>query len=156
MSIFQDVSAYIGAGSVPVIVGGFVYGVFEFGEKLASPQAKEALTQWLQTADVQKVARLPPYTMEMFQRIFGERHFSFKCLWRSAAFSIGSMIIVFIIIQLATGAKFLTFLDALEEYQLIISISYCGFHGLLSWIILVCSRRGWCYAGWSVRQGGHH
>jgi hypothetical protein len=44
MSLFQDIGTYLGTGSVPVIVGGFVYGVFELGEKLATPKAKEALT----------------------------------------------------------------------------------------------------------------
>jgi hypothetical protein len=63
MSLVQDIGTYLGTGSVPVIVAGFVYGVFEVGEKLASPQAKVALTNWLQTAELQKVAGLPEYTL---------------------------------------------------------------------------------------------
>jgi hypothetical protein len=98
MSLFDGVGTYLGTGSVPVIVGGTVYGVFELGEKLASPQAKEALTKWLQTADVRKVVGLPQHTMEIFERVFGQRHFTLECLWRSTAFSLCSLLGIFIIL----------------------------------------------------------
>jgi hypothetical protein len=110
MSLVLDIGTYLGTGSVPVIVAGFVYGVFEVGEILASPQAKLALTNWLQTAELQKVAGLPEYTREIFQRIFGNRHFSLQCLWRSAAFSVGSTLVSFLLIELATGAQFVIIL----------------------------------------------
>jgi hypothetical protein len=107
MRLFQDIGTYLGAGSVPVIVGGFVYGVFKLGEKLASPQAKAALTHWLQTADVRKVAGLPQYTMEIFERVFGERHLSLKCLWRSAAFSVASILVIFLLIEIFTSYMYI-------------------------------------------------
>jgi hypothetical protein len=76
---------------VPVIVAGTVYGVFELGEKLASQRAKDALSKWLVSFDVQKAKTLPDGTREIFAKIFGERHFSLKCVVRSVAFSFGAM-----------------------------------------------------------------
>ena len=38
-----------------------------------------------------KTKALPDGTQEIFQKIFGERHFSLKCFIRSAAFSLGAM-----------------------------------------------------------------
>ena len=94
MSLPTDIIQLFGTGSVPVIVAGTVYGVFELGEKLASQRAKDALSKWLLTFDVQKAKALPDGTQELFERIFGERHFSLKCLVRSAVFSLGAMVFI--------------------------------------------------------------
>src|SRR6516225_5469122 len=91
VSLPTDIIQLFGTGSVPVIVGGSVYWAFGLGEKLASQRAKEALSKWLLTFDVQKAKALPDGTQELFERIFGERHFSLKCFIRSAAFSLGAI-----------------------------------------------------------------
>ena len=75
---FSDIIQFVGTGSVPVLVAGTVYGVFELGEKLASQRAKDALSKWLVSFDIQKAKALPDGTREIFERIFGERHFSLK------------------------------------------------------------------------------
>jgi hypothetical protein len=87
----SDIIQFVGTGSVPVVVAGSVLGVFELGEKLASQRAKDALSKWLLTFDVQKAGALPDGTQELFERIFGERHFSLRCFVRSVAFSVGAM-----------------------------------------------------------------
>jgi hypothetical protein len=61
------------------------------GERLASQQAKDALSRWLLSFDIQKAKALPDGTQGIFERIFGERHFSLKCFVRSAAFSLAAM-----------------------------------------------------------------
>jgi hypothetical protein len=82
-------------------VAGSVYGVFELGERwLATQRLKDALSKWLLTFDVKKAGALPDGTQEIFERIFGERHFSWKCFIRSAAFSIGAMAFISILILL--------------------------------------------------------
>jgi len=81
----------LGTGSVPVVVAESVLGVFELGERLASQRAKDALSKWLLSFDVQKAKALPDGTQELFERIFGERHFSLKCFIRSAVFSLGAI-----------------------------------------------------------------
>jgi hypothetical protein len=89
-----------GTSSVPVIVGGTVLGVFELGERLTSQRAKDALSKWLISFDVQKTKALPDGTQELFERIFGERHFSLKCFFRSAGFSLGAMAFILILVLL--------------------------------------------------------
>jgi hypothetical protein len=91
VSLPSDIIQLFGTGSVPVLVGGSVLGLFELGERFASQRAKDALSKWLVSFDVQKAKALPDGTQELFERIFGERHFSLKCFVRSAAFSLGAM-----------------------------------------------------------------
>ena len=59
---FSDIVQFVGTGSVPVIVAGTVYGVFKLGEKLASQRAKDALSKWLLTFNVQKAGAMPEGT----------------------------------------------------------------------------------------------
>jgi hypothetical protein len=88
----SDIVQFVGTSSVPVVVAGTVLGVFELGEKLASQRAKDALSNWLLTFDVRQAGALPDETRELFERIFGRRHFSLKCFIRSAVFSLSAMV----------------------------------------------------------------
>ena len=94
MSLASEIVQLFGTSSVPVLVGGSVLGVFELGERFASQRAKDALWKWLVSFDVQKAQALPDGTQDLFEKIFGERHFSLKCFIRSAAFSLGAMVFV--------------------------------------------------------------
>jgi hypothetical protein len=94
VSWVTDIAELFGTGSVPVVVAGTVLGVFELGERFASQRAKDALSKWLLTFDVQKAKALPDGTQELFERIFGERHFSLKCFIRSAMFSLGAVVCI--------------------------------------------------------------
>ena len=94
MSLPADIIQLIGTSSVPVVVAGSVLGVFELGERLASQRAKDALSTWLLSFDVQRAKALPDGTQELFDRIFGKRHFSLKCFIRSVMFSLGAMAFV--------------------------------------------------------------
>jgi hypothetical protein len=82
VSLVTDIVQLFGTSSVPVIVGGSVLGVFELGERFASQRAKDARSKWLLSFDIQKAKALPDGTQELFERIFGERHFSLKCFGR--------------------------------------------------------------------------
>src|SRR5215475_10238475 len=83
-SLPSDIIQLSGTSSVPAIVAGSVLGVFELGERFASQRAKDALSKWLLTFDIQKTKALPDGTQELFERTFGKRHFSLKCFVRSA------------------------------------------------------------------------
>jgi hypothetical protein len=98
VSLPSDIIQLFGTGSVPVVVAGSVLGLFELGERFASQRAKDALSKWLLTFDIQKAKALPDGTQELFERIFGERHFSLKCFFRSAAFSVGAMVFIGILV----------------------------------------------------------
>jgi hypothetical protein len=103
VSVLTDIIQLLGTGSVPVVVAGSVLGLFELGERFASQRAKDALSKWLLTFDVQKAKALPDGTQQLFERIFGERHFSLKCLFRSVVFSSGAMIFIAILWFLITA-----------------------------------------------------
>jgi hypothetical protein len=98
VSFTSEIIQLVGPKAVPVVVAGSVLGVFELGERLASQRAKDALSKWLLTFDVKKAAgTLPDGTQELFERIFGERHFTLKCFIRSVAFSLGTIAFISII-----------------------------------------------------------
>jgi hypothetical protein len=100
VSLPTDIVQLFGTGSVPVLVGGTVLGVFELGERFPSQRAKDALSKWLLTFDVQKAKALPDGTQELFERIFSDRHFSLKCFIRSVMFSLGAMVFLGILVFL--------------------------------------------------------
>jgi len=108
VSLASEIVQLVGTSSVPVIVGGSVLGVFELGERFASQRAKDALANWLLSFDVRKATALPEGTQELFERIFGERHFSLKCFVRSAAFSLGAMAFVSLLLLLISPKYFLS------------------------------------------------
>jgi hypothetical protein len=111
----SDIIQFVGTGSVPVVVAGTVLGVFELGEKLASQRAKDALSKWLLTFDVRKAGALPDGTREIFERIFGERHFSLKCFIRSVAFSLGAMVFIILLGLLVHPHEFLGLITSLDK-----------------------------------------
>jgi hypothetical protein len=117
VSLVTDIVQLFGTGSVPVIVGGSVLGVFELGERFASQRAKDALSKWLLTFDVQKTKALPEGTQELFERIFGERHFSWKCFVRSAAFSVGAMVFISIVFLLIFPTEILEMLRRIVVFE---------------------------------------
>src|SRR6516162_8416268 len=126
VSLPTDIIQLFGTGSVPVVVAGSVLGVFELGERFASQRAKDALSKWLLTFDVQKAKGLPEGTQELFERIFGERHFSLKCFVRSAAFSLGAIAFVGFVILLIDPNQFLNI------WHVFLSDIY--YAGPLSWL----------------------
>jgi hypothetical protein len=101
----MDIIQLFGTSGVPAIVAGSVFFVFELGERFASQRAKDALSKWLLTFDVQKAKALPDGTQQLFERIFGERHFSRKCFARSAAFSLGATCFIGILLFLIAPAE---------------------------------------------------
>ena len=100
---------------VPVVLAGSVLGVFELGERLTSQRAKDALSNWLLTFDVRKAGALPDGTQELFERVFGESHFSAKCFVRSTMFSVGAMIFIVLLGLLVLPHEFLGLINALDK-----------------------------------------
>src|SRR5262249_14770584 len=117
-----------------VAVGSTVLGVFELGERLASQRAKDALSKWLLTFDVQKAKALPDGTQELFERIFGERHFSVKCFVRSVAFSLGAMAFIIMLGLLIRPRDFVQLLTTIHKPGLLLFGDWLlvanGYHGV--------------------------
>jgi hypothetical protein len=120
VSLPTDIIQLFGTGSVPVLVGGTVLGVFELGERFASQRAKDALSQWLLTFEVQKAKALPDGTQELFERIFGEHHFSWKCFGRSAAFSLGAILFLALIGFLVDPKRLVSIFTQLSTFNIVL------------------------------------
>jgi hypothetical protein len=104
MSVVQDLWTFLGPKGVPVALAAATFATFEFLEKISSDDAKRALTISLRRLNVHKAAALPEGTRELFQRIFGKRHFSWKCLFRSACFSLGAIVLLAGLVYLSVPA----------------------------------------------------
>ena len=115
VGLLTDIFELFGSSSVPVVLAGSVLGVFELGERLTSQRAKDALSNWLLTFDVRKAGALPDGTQELFERVFGESHFSAKCFVRSTIFSVGAMIFIVLLGLLVLPHEFLGLINALDK-----------------------------------------
>jgi hypothetical protein len=62
VSLPTDIIQLFGTSSVPVVVAGTVLGFFELAEPFASQRAKDALSKWLLTFDIQRAKALPDGT----------------------------------------------------------------------------------------------
>jgi len=65
------------------------FAIFEFSEQSLAREVKERLTVWLKAFDPDRLT-LPHAATEYFQYVFGENHFSIKCLVRSLLFSLAA------------------------------------------------------------------
>jgi hypothetical protein len=64
-----------------------VFGSFMVVEQIVSDEAKAALARQLKSFDVHSAVILPEGAIEIFHRVFGDRHLSIRCIWRSICFS---------------------------------------------------------------------
>jgi len=82
------------AASWVTITGG-IWLLFERAEVVVTPETKAAISRWLRNLDPTTAFPNWPATFAaVFDRIFGERHLSSRCFWRSCAASFISVVIV--------------------------------------------------------------
>jgi len=86
--MFRDFFAAAGPAGVAASVAGATYGVAAWLEDGLSNEARQLLSASLQGMDTGKIKRITGVAAEVLNRIFGPDHFSFRCLFRSALFSI--------------------------------------------------------------------
>ena len=69
--------------------------LFSRSEKVASPDAKNAITRWLKNVKLEGTPTTWPSTFaDVFDSIFGKKHFSWRCFWRSCVASLIAVIVV--------------------------------------------------------------
>lgn len=75
-----------------------VWALFERAETVLTSDARVAISKWLRNLDPgSSVINWTGTFVMVFDRLFGERHFSWKCFFRSAIASLVTVIIVFIL-----------------------------------------------------------
>jgi hypothetical protein len=81
-----------------VILFGVVWGFFKGVESVLTDQTKLEIAVWLLGVKVgQKVEPWPDTFAKMFDRVFGTKHLSWKCFWRSCIASSAIFLVAFTI-----------------------------------------------------------
>lgn len=99
------IAAWIGSIS-------FVWVLFDRAEKVTSAEAKESASRWLRNLSVDLPERWPSQFALLFDRIFGERHLSFKCFFRSC---IASAISIAILSLICISIRYREFSSATDK-----------------------------------------
>lgn len=68
-----------------------VLALFSYADKAASPEGKVRARALLDFAWKDTITRWPSVFVEMFDSIFGERHFTWRCFWRSCVASLAAV-----------------------------------------------------------------
>ena len=80
--------------------GGFWF-LFEKAENALSEESREKVVGWLGATDSKgSIDSIPEQFALLFDRVFGERHLSWRCFWRSC---VASVVAIFIAYQVVLG-----------------------------------------------------
>jgi hypothetical protein len=80
-------------------LAGIVWKFFERVEGVLTDQTKFGIAVWLVGVKVgQKVGSWPETFAKVFDRVFGTRHLSWECFWRSSLASLLSVVFVWLIL----------------------------------------------------------
>jgi hypothetical protein len=104
-------------GSWAVVTGG-VWKLFDRIEKVASQEAKENASQWLLQLKMEDHFTNWANTFsEAFDNIFGARHFSWRCFYRSAIASLIAVIVVTLFWGYIRTEEFLSFVGDSDFFE---------------------------------------
>lgn len=102
------------AASWFTITGG-VWALFERAETVANDETRAGISRWLRDLDpAGSVATWPSTFLEVFDRIFGIKHFSLKCFLRSSVASILSVLITTLILGALRTEGFTELVQSLD------------------------------------------
>jgi len=86
-------AAYAFAGWIGLLI--CVWFLFEKSESVASEETKRLITRWLRNIDpISPVSKWQATFVQVFDRLFGQRHFTCRCFARSSVASFASVGIV--------------------------------------------------------------
>jgi hypothetical protein len=115
--MWETMTQIFGKAGLPAAAAASVWGIFVLIENCASPEFRRSVTDWLIATDVRAAVRLPHGTNELFEHIFDDRHFSLKCMVRSALFSICAMAVFLAIALLFARQEFKAQWIGLEVHE---------------------------------------
>jgi hypothetical protein len=83
------------------------FGLFVFIENMSGTQARADFARYLKSTDFAKaVVHLPNDTHVLFERVFGARHFSWRCIKTSILFSVAAFAIIVLLNVLNDPKRF--------------------------------------------------
>jgi hypothetical protein len=107
------------------VLAGIVWKFFERVEAVLTDQTKLEIAVWLLGVKVgQKVEPWPDTFAKMFDRVFGEKHWSLKCFWRSCIASYCAIAICFAVWAIRLGPHTVRFVGSWKNFVLLTVI--CG------------------------------
>jgi len=93
--------------------------LFQQAETVVKPEVKAAISQWLQNLNpTTAFANWPVTFAAVFDRIFGERHFSWHCFIRSCAASFLAVVIATLVWAALRPSQFTAFVQYLKNTSL--------------------------------------
>jgi hypothetical protein len=100
--------AYVGSW---VAITGGIWTLFSRAETVTSPEAKVSISRWLKNVRLEGTSTNWPSTFaDVFDSIFGKRHFSWRCFWRSCVASIAAVVVMTLIWAALRPQEFKNFL----------------------------------------------
>ena len=85
---------------------GVIWFLFSKAEDTLKPKVKKDISNWLKNIDpVEPVKNWPSQFAAVFDRIFGEKHLTYRCFVKSCAIS-GASVIILLLIQYIWGTGF--------------------------------------------------
>jgi hypothetical protein len=94
----KELLQFLGLPTSIAIVFATIVGVSVQIDKLSTKNAKADLSNFLLSADwIALSARLPALIQELFEQIFGYKHLSLNCIFRSAIFTLSSILILLVL-----------------------------------------------------------
>jgi hypothetical protein len=80
------------------MVSGTLWLVFSRVEQVASPKAKTSATTWIKRLDISRAIEIAANSFgSAIDAVFGDRHWSFKCLWRSFVASVFYVTVLYLL-----------------------------------------------------------
>lgn len=102
--------------ALPITVFGFVFCLFEGIERISSSEIRQRLTAFLSTGKYESyLGVLPHIVQSTFNRAFGERHVSRKCLGMSCLLSVLSICLTFVVSYLYNPSGFMLAFSAWDK-----------------------------------------
>lgn len=100
-----------------VTTTGELWKLFERIDKVASPEAKGAVSSWLRNLDVSEAfASWPATFAAAFDSVFGKKHFTLRCFYRSCIASLVAVIIVTLVWCALRPNQFIMYLQSKGGY----------------------------------------
>ncbi len=122
IEIASSVALYLGTAAA---AAGFVWGVFDKLEGVLSKHSKQSLHRWLVNYQGKAVTvRWSVILTQLFDSLFGKKHLSFRCFFRS---SIASLIVIFflLLVTISRNPQLLGFITSTVK---------AGMHTRVKWL----------------------
>jgi len=121
---------------------GGVWGLFSIAEDALKPEARRAISRWLRNLDsTSAFANWPASFATLFDRIFGERHLSARCFWRSCAASFASVVVITTLWMAVRPHQFARFIQNSNYiFLMLIFVSACALNLIPDYLSLLETR----------------